>query len=180
LARRSTANCWDRCAGSMPTCGSISPTVWSRWLSSSSTRIRAGWPSLLRNSAFSLYSGVLTLAASLAWASALQPRAARFAWPPRHITIMPRSDANSGKRTSQLLILAIGLCAARMPGVAPSGAADASWVDSPCTGVPYSLVAPQPPGGLPGQAGPGSGAVLAGGRDYSLRGEDFHRALRGE
>ena len=44
----------------MPTSGSISATAYSRSLSSSSTRIRAGWPSVLKNSAFSWYSGVLT------------------------------------------------------------------------------------------------------------------------
>src|ERR1035441_10465027 len=48
----------------MPTCGSISATACSRSDSSSSTRIRAGWPSVLKNSAFSWYSGALTSAAS--------------------------------------------------------------------------------------------------------------------
>jgi len=40
--------------------GSISPTDCSRSGSSSSTRMRAGCPSVLKNSALSWYSGVLT------------------------------------------------------------------------------------------------------------------------
>src|SRR5690606_35238707 len=58
--RSSDLSCWDRWAGSIPTSGSISATAWSRSLSSSSTLIRAGCPSVLKNSALSWYSGVLT------------------------------------------------------------------------------------------------------------------------
>src|SRR4029450_8885087 len=64
-ARRSTASCWDRFVGSIPTSGTISATEWSRWLSNSSTRIRAGWPNVLKNSAFNWYRGLLIRGSSL-------------------------------------------------------------------------------------------------------------------
>src|SRR4029450_12546934 len=64
-ARRSTASCWDRFVGSIPTSGTISATEWSRWLSNSSTRIRAGWPNVLKNSAFNWYRGLVIRGSSL-------------------------------------------------------------------------------------------------------------------
>ena len=49
--RRSTASCWERLLGSIAICWSSSCTAWSRSLSSSRIRIRAGWPRVRRRSA---------------------------------------------------------------------------------------------------------------------------------
>src|SRR5256885_14951465 len=60
-AWRNTANCCDMWEDSSPTSACSWPTESSRWASSSRMRMRAGCPSVLKNSAFSLYSGAVML-----------------------------------------------------------------------------------------------------------------------
>ena len=55
--RRRIESCWDKLLGSMSIASRSSWTAWSRSLRSSRMRIRAGWPSVRKNSAFAGTNG---------------------------------------------------------------------------------------------------------------------------
>lgn len=54
---RRTASCWERLEASTSISASSSRTAFGPSASSSSTRIRTGWPSMRKNSALAWYRG---------------------------------------------------------------------------------------------------------------------------
>src|ERR1035441_10647145 len=122
FARRNIPSCWERWEGSMPTPGMSWATEHSPSRSSSRIRMRAGRARVLKNSAFSWYSGALTSAASPARICAPFPSGA----PPLavlscryHARWRPEGVYH---QTQQLPILAIG---DEGGGVQVSGSCDA-------------------------------------------------------